>query len=151
MTIPDYQTLMLPLLKIAADRKEHSVREAVKVLSKTFGLSEEERNTLLPSGTQTVIYNRVGWARTYMKKAGLIETPKRGHFRITQIGLDLLEQNPDRIDEKVLNQYEEFRTFKAKHREKTENEDEIGWGFAIMCAFIPSFEVFGRDITPQIL
>ena len=86
MAIPDYQTLMLPLLQIAADGKEHSLKEAIDILSKQFSLSDDELSALLPSGTQTIIYNRynrVGWARTYMKKAGLLTTTKRGHFQIT--------------------------------------------------------------------
>jgi restriction system protein len=86
MAIPDYQTLMLPLLQIAADGKEHSLKEAIDILSKQFDLSDDELSALLPSGTQTIIYNRVGWARTYMKKAGLLTTPKRGHFQITDRG-----------------------------------------------------------------
>ena len=86
MAIPDYQTLMLPLLEIASDGEEHSLKEAVDELSEQFHLSDEELSALLPSGTQTIIYNRVGWARTYMKKAGLLTTPQRGRFQITERG-----------------------------------------------------------------
>jgi len=73
MAIPDYQTLMLPLLRLAGDQKEHKLSEAVEVLSDQFGLTEHERQEMLPSGGETTIHNRVGWARTYMKKAGLLE------------------------------------------------------------------------------
>ena len=86
MTIPDYQTVMLPLLRLAADEREHFVREAVEELAREFKLSEEERKELLPSGGQATFDNRVGWARTYMKKAGLLESPRRGYFRITRRG-----------------------------------------------------------------
>ena len=86
MTIPDYQTVMLPLLRLAADDREHFVREAVEELAREFKPSEEERKELLPSGGQATFDNRVGWARTYMKKAGLLESPRRGYFRITRRG-----------------------------------------------------------------
>ncbi len=77
MTIPDYQTLMLPLLEFAADGKEHSLREAIESLAGRFGLTDEERRTLLPSGTQPVFDNRVSWARTYLAEAGLLERTRR--------------------------------------------------------------------------
>lgn len=76
MPIPDYQSIMLPLLKLASDKKEHSIREAIESLSDLFKLSEEEKKEVLPSGQQYVFDNRVGWARTYLKKAGLLESTK---------------------------------------------------------------------------
>ena len=118
MAIPDYQTLMLPLLKIADDEKEHSLKDALDVLSKEFDLSADELSELLPSGTQTIIYNRIGWARTYMKKAGLLTAPKRGHFQITERGKELLQKNLDKINVKLLNQYNEFISFRTTHRTK---------------------------------
>lgn len=93
MSIPDYQTLMLPLLKLLVDKQEHSLRETIEALAEEFGLTEPERKELLPSGQQPVFDNRVGWARTYMKKAGLLETTRRGYFRITDRGLEVLKQN----------------------------------------------------------
>lgn len=111
MDIPDYQTIMLPFLKIAEDGKEHSKREALDKLAVIFKLSETELRELLPSGKQELFDNRVGWARTYLKKAGLIDSPSRGYFCITERGLDLLKQNPPRIDVKLLKQYSEFREF----------------------------------------
>jgi restriction system protein len=75
MAIPDYQSVMLPLLRLAADGREHSVRSAIEQLADEFRLTEEERKELLPSGGQATFDNRVGWARTYMKKAGLLESP----------------------------------------------------------------------------
>lgn len=114
MAIPDYQSVMLPLLRLAADGREHSAREAVEQLADHFSLSEDERKELLPSGAQATFDNRVGWARTYMKKAGLLESPRRGYFKITQRGIQVLKQNPDEINNKLLEQYKEFRAFKAK-------------------------------------
>ena len=83
MAIPDYQTVMLPLLNLAADGEEHRLRDAVEVLADHFDLREDERKELLPSGSQATFDNRVGWARTYMKKAWIRESPRRGYFRIT--------------------------------------------------------------------
>ena len=76
MPIPDFQTIMLPLLKFADDRREHSLREAIEFLADEFNLTEDERRELLPSGQQATFDNRVSWARTYMQKAGLLESPK---------------------------------------------------------------------------
>jgi restriction system protein len=124
MAIPDYQTLMLPLLKFLADEKEHALQEAVLHLSKEFGLSQEECQQLLPSGQQTIIRNRVGWARTYMVKAGLIEPVKRGYFKITAKGKNVLAKKPDRIDVHFLEQFPEFIAFRAIHNKPTEKTDE---------------------------
>jgi len=123
MAIPDYQTLMLPLLKFASDRKEHTIHEAVKFLSRQFDLTEIERKELLPSGHQEIFFNRVGWARTYLKKAGLIESSKRGSFKITDRGNQILSTNPVRITNKLLSQFDEFREFKTR-RKKTDEESE---------------------------
>jgi len=98
MSIPDYQSCMLPLLKFYSDGQDHTFREAVESLAMNFKLTEQERREMLPSGQQEIFDNRIGWARTYMKKAGLIEAPKRGVNRITPRGLDVLQKKPERID-----------------------------------------------------
>jgi len=77
MAIPDFQSIMLPLLRLAGDNKPHTLRDTVDELAKEFSLSEAECSALLPSGRQAIFDNRVGWARTYMKKAGLLDTPRR--------------------------------------------------------------------------
>jgi len=118
MGIPDYETIMLPLLEFAADQKAHTPREAVDAMTERFNLTYEERRQLLPSGQQTVIANRVGWARTYLKKAGLLESPTRGYFRITQRGLDVLKSRPERIDVKFLERFPEFLEFKNPTKTK---------------------------------
>ena len=84
MPIPGYQSIMLPLLKFAGDKKEHSFREAIEHIANIFNLSEEERKEVLPRGQQYIIDNRVGWARTYLKKAGLLESTKRTYFLCTR-------------------------------------------------------------------
>ena len=111
MAIPDYQTIMLPLLKFAGDGQEHSLRETIDFLAHEFNLSDEERKEFLPSGSQATFDNRVGWARTYMKKAGLLESTRRGYFCITAPGKKILAQNPQKINVKFLKQFPEFVEF----------------------------------------
>lgn len=125
MAIPDYQAVMLPLLQFASDRQEHSLWAVVEALSRQFDLTDEERRQLLPSGQQTVFYNRVGWARTYMKQAGLLDSTRRGYLRITERGLAVLGEGLSKIDTSYLEQFAEFRQFKERTREKiTETRGE---------------------------
>lgn len=116
MPIPDYQTLMRPLLQLAADGQEHKLRDAVERLAEQYHLSEAERTEILPSGTQTVFSNRVGWARSYLKQAGALRSPRRGHFVMTERGLHLLQTNPTGIRISTLEQFPEFQDFKNRRR-----------------------------------
>ncbi len=116
---------MLPLLKLASDGKEHKFSQAVEELADEFNLSTEERNELLPSGSQAVFNNRVGWARSYLKQAGLLESPKRGFFTITPKGTELLGTNPEKIDISVLEQFPEFIEFKNRKKAKSGNEGKV--------------------------
>lgn len=113
MSIPDFQSFMLPLLAFTADQQEHSLREAIESLAQTFELSDQERKELLPSGQQTTFDNRVSWASTHLKKAGLLESTRRSFFKITQHGLDVLAQNPSRVDVKFLEQFPGFAEFRG--------------------------------------
>jgi restriction system protein len=114
MPIPDFQTVMLPLLRYAADKQEHAVREAVDQLRATFELSDDEREQLLPSGRQRTFDNRVAWGVSYLKQAGLLSSPARGRFRITERGLGVLASPPDRITIPFLAEISpEFREFRA--------------------------------------
>ena len=140
MSIPDFQSIMLPLLKLLADGQEHSFRDVVENLAPSFTLSEEERKELLPSGQQ-IFDNRVGWARTYMKKAGLLDATRRGFFKITQRGLEALKQNPSEINIDFLSHYPEFMAFREirkekekispepKNEEKSSPEDLLVYGY----------------------
>lgn len=112
MTIPDYQTLMLPLLKALVDKQERSLRDVVALLANEFGLSEDERTQLLPSGGQPIMANRVAWAKTYLKKAGLVDQPKRGYVQLTTRGEQVVKSAPARIDIKFLEQFSEFVAFR---------------------------------------
>lgn len=124
MSIPDYQSCMLPLLKFYSDGKDHTFREAVEALALNFKLTDQERREMLPSGQQEIFDNRIGWARTYMKKAGLIEAPKRGVNRITPRGLDVLQKESERIDVNYLAQFKEFQEFRALRHPKQDEEQE---------------------------
>lgn len=112
MTIPDFQTIMLPLLQYASDEQEHSLRETIEALANEFKLTDEERKELLPSGQQAIFDNRVGWAKTYLIKAGLLESPKRGFFKITNRGSQILYKNPLVINLQFLEQFPEYVQFK---------------------------------------
>lgn len=112
MAVPDYQSLMLPLLRYAVQKgAEISTSEAVEALAKELRLTEEDLKDMLPSGIQANFVNRFGWASTYMKKAGLLEATRRGFYQITDRGKDLLRKQPKIINVKLLKQYPEFREF----------------------------------------
>ncbi len=113
MAVPDYQSLMLPVLMSAADG-EVRISEVVRQLADELSLSEEDRSELLPSRRQAVFDNRVRWAKTYLTKAGLIESTRRAHFRITDRGRQALAENPDRIDNNYLSQFPEFEEFRSR-------------------------------------
>lgn len=105
MAIPDFQTLMLPLLKLLTDKQEHSMRDATTALSDQFGLSEEERAVASAVSGQPVMYNRTAWAKTYLKRAGLIEQSRRGFFKISDKGVQALKSSPSVINIKFLEQF----------------------------------------------
>lgn len=118
MSIPDFQSIMLPLLRHIADGKEHSNRGITQALAEHFQLSREDLNRLLPSGRQKVFTNRVAWAKADLKMAGLIQSPRRGVSVITQRGLEVLSSKPERIDRNLLKQFPEYR-------EKTSSKKEV--------------------------
>lgn len=111
MAIPKYNEMYREFLQCLADQKPHSSKELKDFIANRLSVSAEERQTLLPSGRQTVFDNRVGWARTYLKKAGLVDTIKRGFYQITDTGKKILDSNPAVIDNTLLEQFESFREF----------------------------------------
>lgn len=111
MPVPDFQSFFKPLLEIATDGKEHSLKEAREKIAEYFNLTDEDRAELLPSGNQTKFDNRVAWAKSYFVQAKALESPRRAYFKITDRGKELLAQGHERIDVKVLNQYPEFVEF----------------------------------------
>ena len=136
MAIPDFQSIMLPLLKIASDEAEHNHAEVKSALAIQFDISESEKKEMLPSGKQARFDNRVAWAIVYLRRAGLIENSSGGIFRITGQGLDLLKTNPDKITIKLLKQLNpEFKKWSKPSNQvndngndtimKTERRDEL--------------------------
>ena len=112
MAIPDFQTLMLPLLKVVADGREYSLRDVVELLAREFQLTDEERQQLLPSGRYPTFDNRIAWAKTYLKKSGLIDQPRRAYFQITERGKKVLSSSPASINMKFLEQFPEYLAFR---------------------------------------
>ena len=109
MAVPDFQSLMLPLLRLAGDGMDHAFKDAVEAIAIEFSLTPEERNELLPSSSRTTLfYNRLAWAKTHMTMAGLLQAPRRGVFCITQRGRELLVSQLTRIDMKTLQQFPEY-------------------------------------------
>lgn len=123
MAIPDYQTLMRPVLQLAAD-KEQTVRGCVEAIADQFSLLAEEREELLPSGKQTTLANRIQWAMSYMVQAGLLHRPRRGVIIATARGREVLKKHPDQIDNDVLSQFPEFLEFRKRSRARTETDGE---------------------------
>lgn len=121
-TVPDYQSLMLPVLRAAAEGEQH-IGALVQRLADDLGLSEAARAALLASGRQTIFANRVHWAKTYLAKAGLVEATRRGHFRLTSRGAETLAAKPQRIDNHFLSRFEEFRQFTDHSRPPAGAED----------------------------
>ncbi|GIW71399.1 MAG: restriction endonuclease [Planctomycetota bacterium] len=124
MAIPDFQSIMLPLLELLQDGKPRTTRQCIEALADRFELTREERSELLPSGQQPVFDNRVGWARTYLKKAGLIDSPRRGVLQISQRGRAVLAERPNAIDIPCLMRFEEFREFRTRQQPGEERRAE---------------------------
>jgi restriction system protein len=129
MPIPDYQSLMLPVLAAFA-QGEARIGAVVDTVAGKLSLTPEERAELLPSGKQTIFSNRVHWAKTYLDKAGLVESTRRAHFKITPRGQQLLESRPARIDNTLLSQFEEFQQFKERStKDASEEQHPIATAF----------------------
>jgi restriction system protein len=124
MAIPDFQTVMLPLMEHCQDGKEHSISDTIDALAKHFNLTEEDRKALLPSGVQEIFRNRVAWAKSHLKMAGLLANPRRGIYQITERGREVLSKAPDAINLRFLQQFPEYQAFRATHRQRPEEPDE---------------------------
>jgi restriction system protein len=116
-TVPTYEQLMYPLLRMAADRQPHRVRDVAHKIGEALGLPENLREETLPDGRNRLVH-RLEWARTYLKKAGLLEYPSRGQFLITNRGQVALDENPGGFGNKYLQKFEEFLEFKRTKRQQ---------------------------------
>jgi len=143
MAIPDFQSIMLPLLKYAGDQNEHSLAETTEALAQQFQLTEEEKKELLPSGQQAIFLNRVGWAKTYLTKASLLESTRRGIFKITDLGIKVLKQSPSEINMKFLENfpgYIEFKNLKGTRANSKQNSEED---------YLSNLPIVNENITPE--
>lgn len=114
MAVPDFQSFFLPMLSLAADGKVHSLQEAYGALAEHFKLTDADQKEMLPSGTQVIYKNRIAWARTYLAKAMLLESPKRGSFSITARGNEVLAGNPATLRVNHLKAFPEFVAFHSQ-------------------------------------
>jgi restriction system protein len=138
MTIPDFQSLMLPVLRVAAG-SEISVSACTRALADELGLSHEERAQLLPSGKQAIFSNRVHWAKFHLVKAGLLKATRRGHFQASERRLKLLEERPEFLNIAFLNRYAEFRAFREHVSRGGDGQTAIG----------PASEAISATATPE--
>jgi len=122
--IPNFQNIMLPLLEIIGDKKEHTIQELRDLLAKYFHLTEEERSEILSKSKQQRFNNRVGWARTYLKKAELLAYTQKGYFKITDRGLTVLHEKPSKINIKYLKRFPEFLEFKKPSKKIDQPKDK---------------------------
>src|SRR5271157_6063191 len=125
MAIPDFQSVMLPLVKILGDGQERTMREVTDQLAESFHLTDQEREELLPSGQQSLFSNRVGWAKSHLKAAGLLENPLRGRVRISDLGRQVLAEKPPAINVKFLKRFPAYCDFIGKSA-PTHNEAVSG-------------------------
>lgn len=136
MSIPDFQSIMLPLLVLLADGAEHSNQEIYEGLENQFGMTEEEKSRLLSGGKQTVFINRIAWAKTHLKQAGLIESSRRGVYKISALGENIVrKEKPSRIDVRYLMRFPSFVQFRQGKANSKENEAVT--------------ERYGTEITPE--
>ncbi len=155
MPVPDYQTLLLPLLKLAGSETADTLPKAELILADEFNLSEEERSSRLPSGQQTVLRNRTGWASFYLKNAGLLVKPKRGIFRITPRGREVLAANPSSIDLGYLLQFQDFVDFYQKGQ--TSNAQKLSTPVVAPASSTPdevlqsAYETIRGDLASEII
>jgi restriction system protein len=122
MAIPDFQSVMLPLVKVLGDGQERTMREVTDLLAQSFQLTDQEREERLPSGQQSVFSNRVAWAKSHLKAAGLLENPLRGRVRIVDLGRKVLAENPPAINVRFLMQFPAYCEFIGKSQTTEEPE-----------------------------
>ena len=128
MAIPDFQSIFKPMLVLASDGEEHTLKESVEKLAIEFDMTKEDLDQLLPSGRAKTFHNRCAWAKSYLKKAGLIEFPRKAVFKITDRGMEVVKENPPELRIKFLERYQEFLDFRSGGEDKINkivNESDI--------------------------
>jgi restriction system protein len=156
MAIPDFQTIMLPLMRHLQDGREHATGETLDALAKHFELTDEERSALLPSGIQDVFTNRVAWAKSHLKKAGILSSPRRGIYQITARGREVLAKSPAAINLRFLFQFPEYQAFRAIHRQRAEEPEEAETNHggtpeeALESAYVKTQENLAADLMQRL-
>lgn len=151
MSVPGFQEVFRPFLEILSDKEEHYLREMYTEIADYFQLSEEDRSTLLPSGKQRILNNRIGWAGTYLKKAGLIVATRQAHFRITERGLQALTDPTQLLNVKYLKQYPEFLEFHGSHKKKEKENDLEQTDETPLELLESSYERLKNELSEEIL
>jgi restriction system protein len=156
MAIPDFQTIMLPLMRHLQDGREHATGETLDALAKHFQLTDEERRVLLPSGLQELFTNRVAWAKSHLKKAGILASPRRGVYQITARGREVLAKSPAAINLRFLFQFPEYQAFRAIHRQRAEEPEEAETNHggtpeeALESAYVKTQENLAADLMQRL-
>jgi restriction system protein len=154
VAVPDFQTLMLPVLRAASTRAgEGRMQEIAEQIAKQFSLTYEDIQELLPSGKQTTFLNRLHWSKTYLQKAGLIKSSRRGYFSVSELGNEVLAKNPKKIDMDFLNQFEEYRTWKALTHQSEPNVASVATvgGLDPEEAIAKNFESLGKELSIELI
>jgi len=144
MRVPDYETLMRPTLTALATGQPQTRSQIRDAVAAATGIGDDDLAEMLPSGNATVFGSRVGWALTYMSQAGLATRPKRGVYAITDRGLKVLDEHPERVDNKVLEQFPEFLEFKARRNEKGESTGTHGEASIVSVSALSPTEAIER-------
>jgi restriction system protein len=161
MAVPDFQTLMLPVLREFADRAEHAPREIRQRVADRLQLTPEDVAEMVPSGTQTRLANRVAWGHIYLKRAGLLASPRKGVYRIAERGEEVLKSPPDQLNMQFLERYPEYREFRAKHSSAEVPADQaspdgtVGPGEAVLLTpdeqIRAGFQLLRANLAAQLL
>jgi restriction system protein len=147
--IPKYQEIMLPVLEVLKDKEEHSMQDLTQQISNKFNLSDEERSELQSVGSQTIIYNRTAWAITYLKRAKLVDSPKRGISIISETGLELLKSNPQQIDLKFLKTIPEYN--QGGNNEISTQQDDTEQTKTPEELLADSLSIFKEELVTEII
>lgn len=151
MTIPKYQDMYRSFLNFVSDGKEHSLKEIRDFVADKMNVTDDERKVPLPSGKQTLYSNRIAWTKTYLKKAGLIDSPARGIFSITPAGLALLSENPQKIDDDLLMRFKAFREFKKPVDNNKQSNEIIDVQETPQDQIESAFKLINSSLSDEIL
>lgn len=127
MVVPKSESLLRPCLALHEDGRSHTLADLCDRLAAQLHVSDEDRAVMLRSGRQSLLFNRVAWAVTYLVQAGLLERPARGVMQITDRGSEVLDRYPDQVDNEVLSQFPEFQEFRTRARQPKGSRSSAWW------------------------